>query len=327
MRGKGWRFWGLAALLLAVNVCGILWIHHDLTSGPRPHVRILSVSPGGPADGAERFSLKFDEPLAATAMVGRPLAASPFVLKPQPEGRWQWTAADQLDFVLSKPLPPGRQYSLVLAPDGEDRMGHQVIGDKEFTFRTQPLELTGCNLLKTDPKKITFELSFNQPVHPVDVLEFMTLKDAKTDPVATLQATALSHEAGTKLVFQADRPKGGMVAMTLSRKLAGCGAELGLGYDRQQSITVPEKFVLLRAQTDAPRLRGDMTARLQFSENLDEKAALPEVTVRPEVKDLSVSRFAGSETGAGGQLQVRRGLSRDRAGRRRRRKRPDPRSG
>lgn len=293
MRLQGWRFWGLAALLLALNVGGILWIHHDLTGGKKPHVRILSVFPVGLADAADRFSLHFDEPLAALEMVGKPLAAAPFILQPQPPGHWQWTTPQQLEFVLAKKLPAGREYVLRLAPDGENRIGHEIIGEKEFNFNTEPLAWTGCNLVKADQKKFTFELTFNQPVHPVDVLEFMKVYDevateggAKTE----MSALALSHEAGVKLIFQADRPKSDKVQVTLSNKLAGVGAQLGLVGSNSRDLGVPAKFAILKAEPENTGTDKLLTANLQFSEDLDPKAPLPEITVTPAVKDLVVSR-------------------------------------
>ncbi len=292
MRLQGWRFWGLAALLLALNVGGLLWIHHDLTGGKKPHVRILSVFPVGPAGAADRFSLHFDEPLAALEMVGKPLAAAPFVLQPQPPGHWQWSAPEQLEFVLAKKLPPGRQYVLRPAPDGENRIGHEIIGEKEFNFNTEPLAWTGCNLVKADQKKFTFELTFNQPVHPVDVLEFMKVYDVVPTESAKIEmrALALSHEPGTKLVFQADRPKSDKVEITLSNKLTGVGAQLGLVGDNSHAIEVPAKFALLKAEPQDAGTDKLLTVNLQFSQDLDPKAPLPEVTVTPAVKDLVVSR-------------------------------------
>ncbi|MHC5003250.1 MAG: hypothetical protein ACYTJ0_09010, partial [Planctomycetota bacterium] len=102
------RFWSLSAVLVTINVAGLLWIRHELTSGPVPAIRVLAATPTGAADGADRFALQFDEPLGRPEQIGRPLEWTPFRVEPEPPGAWVYAAPDRLEFVLDEPLPAGR---------------------------------------------------------------------------------------------------------------------------------------------------------------------------------------------------------------------------
>ena len=116
MQHLNWRSWPFQATILIVNVLGVLWIHHDLTATPLPRLRVLAALPARDVDQTDRFTLVFDEALPTAASLGTPLSRSPFVIQPQPDGYWTWSAPDRLEFVLDKQLPPGRVFTI--RPDG-----------------------------------------------------------------------------------------------------------------------------------------------------------------------------------------------------------------
>jgi uncharacterized protein YfaS (alpha-2-macroglobulin family) len=290
-RVKGLRFIAVSAAFLAVNIAGILWIHHDLTRSPKAKVRVLAALPTQNLDSTDRLALVFDEPIAKPDQVGRPLDRSPFVVSPSVPGQWQWAATDRLEFVLEKPLLPGRVFTVAPASDLEMQSGRALVGPGEFQFRTRKLLLLDCRLLTAEQGEATFELVFNQPVHPQELLNRVQVRDAETPGApGTLKVVSLVQEPSDKLVIRTVRPRSGKVSIRLDGALTGHGAELGLGDPVTRQLTVAPRFCLLRAEPRIPRLEKELNVELHFSHELGYKQTLPQITVAPEVKDLQVSR-------------------------------------
>ncbi|HUT60207.1 MAG TPA: MG2 domain-containing protein, partial [Phycisphaerae bacterium] len=302
-RGKGsaagapfWsarRFGALAAAVVIINVAGLIWIHHDLVGGRRQKIRVLSaLPPAGEVEQADRFVLLFDEPLAAGDAVGGPAERVPFVVNPQPPGHWRWAAPDRLEFVLDERLPPGRMYTIRPAMDFELLTGRQVVGPSEFSFRTRPLVLERCKLETANREHVNFELKFNQPVRPAEVLEHLVVSDARSG--AELNAVSLVQEPADSIILRAARPGHDRMRILLKRGLKGDGAQLGLDEDIWQSFEVPKRLSLLRAEVSVPSLKEDITVRLELSEQLDRSVPVPKVSVSPAVEGLRVTRYEQS---------------------------------
>src|SRR5437868_1298433 len=94
------RFWGVVSLFLLVNLAGLAWIRHDLTSGVLPRVRVLAALPQREVDRTDRFTLVFDDALVGPGEVGKPVASAPFRVEPAVGGRWNWAAPARLEFLL-----------------------------------------------------------------------------------------------------------------------------------------------------------------------------------------------------------------------------------
>ncbi len=279
-----WRF---RAALIGLNVLGILWIHHDLTSTPKPRLRVLEALPARDIDKADRFSLVFDEPLQLKTSMGAAMVRSPFAIKPQPAGRWVWSEPTRLDFVLDKPLPPGRVFTIRPASDLESQTGRTLVGASEFRFETRALTFLGCSLKTADRQDVTLELRFDQPVDPADLLRHVRLTDAKSH--APLEAVCITREPSGLLVLRMPRPRSNAVRVRVDAKLTGSGADLGLRSPVEQDIPVDELFRLRRAVVDPPGAEVDIAVDLHFSKDLDTRKPLPKVDVVPRVEGLRVS--------------------------------------
>ena len=285
------RFGLLSAILIVLNVAGLLWIRHELVGRGRPAMRIVSVLPSDNIDQTDRFSLLFDEPLASGVALGGPVEISPFVIQPQPKGHWTWSRPDRLDFVLAEPLPAGRVFTIRPAANMETQTGRVLIGQGEYRFQTRSLALESCQVGSADREQVTIELTFNQPVAPSDLLHHLQLLDAANGHA--LRATCLTGKPDAKLVIRCDRPAKDKIQVLLKPQLAGSGGELPLGDAVSRSVDLPETFSLLRAEVSQPDLAPTTHVELQFSQEVDPKQALPAVALEPACKDVQVLLSSG----------------------------------
>ena len=288
------RFTYLAAAILAVNVIGLVWIHHDLTRLPAPQFRVLSAGPASAVQKADRLTLVLNEPLAPPDRVGQPLDRPPFAIQPAAAGHWQWGAPDKLEYLLDKPLLPGRTYYVKPSANLEAQLGRQLAGTREFRFETDSLQLVSCRLGTLEPQVVHVELTFNQPVGPDDLLRHLIVTDAvaasPNGPRAKLETSCLTNQVSERFVLRAARPASQRLHVLIAGKLTGFGAELALGKDFEQDLQAATHFALQGATVTPVKLEKDLTVVLTFTNTLDSAQKLPEVTVSPSVEGLKVSR-------------------------------------
>jgi alpha-2-macroglobulin len=276
------RFWILASVLVLLNAIGLFCIRAEIRAGRRP-VRIAA-SPTSDVDSTDRFSLTFDEPLVEARDAGKPLPRCPFTVTPALAGQWSWAAPQRLEFRLNAPLPPGRVFTVQAAPDAEAQLGRRLAGETSFQFKTRTLELRSCNLISVDKAHATFEMVFNQPVNPPDLLRLMQVTDA--DGGQKLETTILTTEPAERFVVRSARPRKEEIRLTLDPTLTGHNAELPLGLAVVQRLKVVPAFAILRAIVDQPALERNVEVTLCFTRELDRKQSVPPVDVKPSVEGL-----------------------------------------
>jgi alpha-2-macroglobulin len=257
-----------------------------------PRLRILTALPARDVDSADRFSLVFDEPVAASGLVGSPLTDSPFVIAPAISGQWAWASADKLEYRLDAPLPPGRRFVIKPAASLERLTGRRLIGAGEFKFETRPLRMERCELVASDRTHATLEFRFNQPVAPTDLIKSLELTDSHR---ARLKDVAVLTQApATKIQIHASRPESGKLHVHLAKALTGSGGELSMPWDIDEDHEVQPRFALLRSEIQDSEFSSRCTARLHFSRVLDDRQKLPTVKVNPEITGL-VTRISEGE--------------------------------
>ena len=128
----------LTALFAAINIVGLVWIHHDLTQAPKATVRILSTALVPDADNPDRIRLAFDRDMVAEAALGRVEKAAYFQLAPACPGRWTWAARDTLEYLLDKPLPEGCLVKVSATPQLRAVTGRTLEGTGRGGFETRP---------------------------------------------------------------------------------------------------------------------------------------------------------------------------------------------
>ncbi len=291
MRQVPTRFWGLAATLLAINAAGVLWIHHDLTATARPHMRIMSLLPTVNAETADRLSLLFDGSVVPEGTIGQRLDRAPFSMDPPHPGHWTWSGTNRLEFLLDEPLPPGRVFSLKVEPELELSTGQELIGDADFQVQTRRLELDACVLTASDHENATFELRFNQPVAPADLLRHVEVRSTREDHAFT--PACLTAEPGNTLTLRVSAESPGTLEVRLFAGLTGHNAMLPLGQEIRQSIEIRQGFALLNAEARIGDLSPVAVVYLNFSRWLH-SGTLPAIgkglTIDPPVEGVLVRR-------------------------------------
>jgi len=272
------RFWVFAALLLALNAAGLVWIRYSFVHIRKPLLRVVSVTPTNFLEGADRISVQFHEPIATPADTGKSPQQPLFALSPQPEGRWEWNSPDRLDYILAKKLPPGHTYQLKPAADVERRTGRTLFGTTEFRLQTSPLQLKTCKVQSVEKDAATVELRFNQPVSPSDLTKRTTIAAGETK----LTFACLQSEPADTLSVRVQCGKEHF-RIDINGELTGIGGELPLGKDLHESVTVPQRFVALRIDASPAALSDEATARIRFTRPLDRKQPTPKVELSPAV--------------------------------------------
>lgn len=293
------RFSSTVWFFALLNVAGILWIRQSMVGGATPRMRVLSALPVRDVDKTDRLSLVFDEPIAGEDDLGKPLDKSPFSIQPAPDGRWQWSKPDTLEFVLAKQLPAGRIFKIKPAVDLETQVRRKLIGDGEFEFRTRPLSVESCSIASADREHANIEIKFNQRVAPVDLLAHVSVK--RVDSGSKAPCICLSREPAEKLIIRVEHERCMSLAVELEKSLKGHGGELSMerGYSRQLQIT--DTFVFLSTEVNRPRVEDDIVVQVNFSQTIDpaQKLETPEIQpavpgVRARISDqriLLVGRF------------------------------------
>lgn len=286
--GTRGRFTVLAVMLAVINISGLIWIHHDLTTQRGGKLRVMQALPAGSIDQADRLTLVFDEQLIGSNQIGRPASPPPFELSPRADGRWVWDAPDRLSFVFDQPPPPGHAYQVKPAAELATHFGREVVGEGQFAFQTRPLELNDAVVTATDRSHITFELRFNQPVDPDDLIDALLVKSRADGQL--LDPTCLTRQPDQRMVFRVTRPRGDAIKLTIGPDLTGHGGNLPLGRPIHRQLRPEPLFSVLRTRVSQPSLDRPVTVSLQFSRTLDVAQALPSVKVEPEIEDLTISR-------------------------------------
>ena len=318
MHAKG-NFALLAAIVVSVNVAGLIWIHHDLTKLPTPTVRVVAAQPTSNVDGADRFTLVFDRDLVPPSSVGQVDPAGLFILQPACPGRWAWARPDVLEYRLDRRLPPGRVFRIRPTDELVSRTGRVLEGHTELRFQTSPLAAQSCLLHAVSPTDVTIELKFNQPVEPGELLRRLAVYDAEAaddppareapDAVPVVPAVAepqaprgrllgaavcLTQAPDRVLLVRAQRRGARAIHIVLDKDLVGYQAELPLGKTAVFRLEASPVFSLLSAGADEPGLAEDVTVRLRFSHCLSARQELPALAVEPAVEHVSAYR-SGSE--------------------------------
>ena len=287
-RSRG-KFEILAGILIGINTAGLVWLHYDLTSVPQPVVRVLFALPASDVADADRLTLVFDRPVAGGDSVGKAVPSGLFALEPAWPGKWVWGGPETAEYRLDKPLPPGRVFRVTCSDEWTARMGKPLEGPKHFQFRTAPLVLEHCELEAADREAVSFELAFNQPVEPAQLLRRIRLYDEKTAEKLP-EPTCLTDGPKKKLTVRAARPTSNRLKVVLDEQLVGHQAELPLGKTATRALTISPAFGLLRTYQEDPGLKETISVTFRMSRQLDREQQPPKLTVRPPVDGLETHR-------------------------------------
>jgi len=293
MSGSAIRFWLLAAVLVAVNVAGWVWVRYAIApEAAAGQVRVVSISPQRDAENADRVTLVFDREIAGDEQLGEPLDIAPFDIDPKPEGHWLWAARDRLQYVLTRRLPLGMQYVVKPAEDFETQLGWSIVGESQFEVQTARLKVKACDLLSADEQHVTFELSFNQPVEPGELIEHLKVTDAAGgEPI---DVTPLVRGAADRITLRTVRPTSSAFRVVIDPELRGYKAQLQLDRPWAHHIKLDQPLALVRADVPTPDDDERISVSLRFNAELQTRQTPPQVEVTPPVAGVRtrISRHA-----------------------------------
>ena len=283
------KFAFLACVLVAINVVGLVWIHHGLTKVSGPIVRVISSLLSPSVADADRFTLTFDRHMVLEGAVGRAEEAAVFKLQPTWPGKWIWAARDKIEYMLDKPLPPGRVFNISSTPELKRQTGKELDGKTKFRFETGSLQLISCHMVAADRAELALELTFNQPVDPGDLLRHISFYDGKSSQ-SLGQVQCLTKQPAEKLVVRTPRPQSNRLRIVLDERLAGHEAELPLGTKVTRKYDISPGFSLLGQRVETPGLKEIISVRLRFSHVLSREQEPPKLAITPGVEKLKTHR-------------------------------------
>jgi alpha-2-macroglobulin len=189
-------------------------------------VQVLSFAPKGPIEAAEPITIKFDKPVIAEAMVGKP--ADPGTVAISPAFSWTGYWQDQRTLVIepSGKLAPSTRYEVALA--GE--LGQRAAGFK-LSFVHQPLTALGLwgdaqeQYLQLDA---AIPLAFNQPVLPRDAAARCKLSGAGGAAISLANASASDAPVEQLSLLPARALAPGESLTVVCTDLAGAGGNAPL---------------------------------------------------------------------------------------------------
>ncbi|MGE0400680.1 MAG: alpha-2-macroglobulin [Kofleriaceae bacterium] len=224
------------ALLLLVAACG---------GGQQPaktDLQVMSYGPQGPVDKAEPVEIKFDKPVVAEAMVGKP--ADPLAVAISPSVPWKGYWQDRQTLTIEPDgLAPSMRYKVAL----QGELAKRTHGF-EFAFVHRPLAVEG--VWGVDPMSLApdgeLPLSFNQPVIAEDVAKHCKLVGAGGAAIA-LAPPSVSVDASANVSLKPVSKLGAGEAYTVACEgLAGAGGNAAL--DKPYSLAVRARPMLAVAK-------------------------------------------------------------------------------
>lgn len=296
------KFAFLACVLVAINVVGLVWIHHNLTKVPGQAVRVISAMLSPSIPDADCFTLTFDRHMVLPKAVGRAEEAAVFKIEPAWPGKWIWAARDKIEYMLYKPLPPGRVFSISSTAELKRRTGKVLDGKTEFRFETGSLELISCGMIAADQVHLTLELTFNQPVNPPDLLRHISFYDGKSSAKLG-HVQCLTKGPAEKMAVRTSRPSSNRLRIVLDERLVGHGAELPLGKKVTRNYRISPGFSLLGQHVETPRLNEIISVRLRFSHTLSREQEPPKLAIVPAVEEVKTHR-SGNDLVVSGRFKT-----------------------
>ena len=283
------RFMILAGVLIATNIIGLIWIRHELMRTSRQVVRLVSVHLSPDEVSPDRLTLLFDRNMVQQESMGRTEPVQLFELEPVWPGSWQWSRPDTLEYMLDKPLPPGRVFRLHPTGRFRTRTGKVLEGNNDFRVETVALKLEECTVLTVDNHDVTLEMGFNQPVGPLDLLHHTRFYDDRSSRDMG-NVVCLTKMAEEKIVVRVSRPDSNRIKIVVGEQLAGYGAQLSLGSKVERTLEISSVFSLLSIHALQTCLEDTVAINLQFSQQLNTQQEIPNISVEPLVETLKVHR-------------------------------------
>ena len=135
------------------------------------------------------FEIRFDEPVATGAEVGREAKEPPLVFHPAAKGVFVWLSQRSGVFTPSEAMPLGMTYRITLRPGFADADGKPLKAELSRTVHTPPMRVNGFSPnnfthRSNVPSKPEIQVLFNADVAPDQAAQFVFFQNAAGAKIA-----------------------------------------------------------------------------------------------------------------------------------------------
>ena len=300
---------GLAALLL-IAVIGLPFLLKDFKASSGQGGVYANVLLPDTMGGRAPITITFSSPMVTEEELNKPVGASkvPFTLTPTVAGDGLWVNPRTFKFTPQKVYAPATRYIIALHSGLKALNGKDVT--QKRTFLSMPLTVLGMQQKDWKDDLLEITLSFNLPVAPDVLREFLSIKgNAAGDK--SVDYKVLSTAVGEYLVIGIEKPASTQYTLTLSPELLSNVGPEPLG-DELSYVLTPKKEVevvstssenVASAPTPVPgALNGPPTLKVYNSEQsvsedgqctiyisvsgpMDPEAVKPFLNIKPDKVD------------------------------------------
>ncbi|MCA8959954.1 MAG: hypothetical protein KDC38_05555, partial [Planctomycetes bacterium] len=283
-RFGGGRFFALAALLVIVNVTGLIWIRAALTRSDTT-LWIDAVSPTT-IDAARRIRFTFGSEAIPADRAGSDLEIAPFDVTPPLEGRWVWASTHELDLELTEPPRAGCTFRFEARSALDDQVVHPVVGRRSFEFETRALTVERLQLRRIEDERAVVTLRFDQPVAPDALEAALTVESPEGEAIVP---SLEMDEPTTELDFRVPIAGRTGFRVRLAPGLHGFGATRGLAAEVERYVALPIGLAVDDVSASRPEFDGTARVAISLNRRLDFQQPLEAVEVEPPVVGLTRS--------------------------------------
>ncbi len=257
---------GLAALLL-IAVIGLPFLLKDFKASSGQGGVYVNVQSPGVMGSRDAVILTFSSPMVTEEEVDKPVDAGklPFTLTPTIAGDGLWVNTETFRFTPLKAYAPATRYIIALRSGLKALNGKDV--NQNLNFISMPLTVLGMQQKNWKDDLLEITLSFNLPVAPDVLREFLSIKgNAAGDK--TVNYKAISTEAGEYLVIGIEKPGSTEYTLTLSPELVSNVGPEPLGHELSYLLTPKKEVAVVNASSESVAA-GQVQATPQQAQTLE----------------------------------------------------------
>lgn len=257
--------------------------------------------------------------------LSKPYTPGSIQLKPDLDGKWEWITPAFLRFRANKALPDNTQIDVIVNKEKIAGPDWEMEGKNRFGLRTRDFTLKNIQVtqrpvtLENKPFSIIeMVFSFNQAVKPVDLLEFLELRDPlRPEKVLPLRARVSYATSTVRIesdpVSRQTQKRNLRLQLKAGLTPAHGNLELKKSIVRDISVFFDPNMQLFSVDRESRIAGGEI--RLRFSSVIDPKVGKRKIYTRPAVdfavqgEDETLVLSGNFVAGKAYELVVEKGLA------------------
>lgn len=264
--------------------------------GQTEELRVVVKTPQGKTasiDQAQQIVATFNQPMVPLREVPEDESTGPLMVDPPIAGKYRWMGTMTLAFIPDKPLPHATSYTVTIPAGTRSLSGQTLSQAVQWTFETpRPRVLyttpyRGQRFVELDH---SVTITFNQPVDPAEVKEFLSLEERIGSGRST-PAFAISRPQGPNirmpertvlLTPTAPMKKGAEVTVRAKSGLRGTEGPLGMEQDHVVTYSTYNEFICAGVG-NPPGFPPNHSIRINFSNPVSQREVARHIVFDPPV--------------------------------------------